>query len=231
MSRVTDGIGGKDLKRKVLDILRRQYLRDCLKEIILLPERQVINPLISFLLHSEPITRWRSVMCIGDVLNQFSFRDMEGVRVIMRRFMWSLNDESGGIGWGAPESMCVSIAKNEKIAGEYGHMVVTYVDPDGNYLEYEPLQRGLLWGVVYLAKARPELLQNAKPHLAKYLDSKDAHVRGFAAMTLKMIRIPELSDKLQALVADKSSFVTYEEDRIRTYTVGSKAAEALEDWK
>jgi hypothetical protein len=42
---------------------------------------------------------------MGEVMAHLADKDMESARVIMRRLMWSLNDESGGIGWGAPEAM------------------------------------------------------------------------------------------------------------------------------
>lgn len=223
----TDGSGGRNLKRIVLDILRSKYLGDCIKAIISLPERQAINPLISFLLHSEPVVRWRAVIAIGEVVSKLASRDAESARVIMRRFMWSLNDESGGIGWGAPESMCVSVAKSDIIALEYCPIIVSYLDIDGNYLEYEPLQRGLLWGINYLAQTQRDLVVTAKPHLTKYLDSKDSHVRGFATMAVRFLNVKDSLEKLRMLTSDESQFSTYEEDSIKTFTVGEKASEAI----
>ena len=75
----------------------------------------------------------------------------------MRRLMWNLNDESGGIGWRArPEAMGEIVARSERLADEYGHILISYLDPDGNYLEHPLLQRGLLWGIGRFAHARPE---------------------------------------------------------------------------
>jgi len=37
----------------------------------------------------------------------------------MRRLMWNLNDESGGIGWGNPEAMGEILACHEALANEY----------------------------------------------------------------------------------------------------------------
>ncbi len=90
----------------------------------------------------------------------FAEEDMESARVIMRRLMWSLNDESGGIGWGSPEAMGEIIASHDGLAKEYAHVLISYVWEEGNFLEYEPLQRG------------------AGPHLLPYLESTDAAVRG-----------------------------------------------------
>lgn len=228
MSNKPDAYGGRNLKRLVLDILGQQCWKDCAGRILSLPERQVINPLISLMLHNDSIIRWRAVIAIGEVVNKLVSRDMEGARIVMRRFMWSLNDESGGIGWGAPEAMCACIARNEKIADEFGHIVVSYLNPDGNYLEYEPLQRGLLWGIVHVAQTCPDVVNAAKPFLVSYLDSGDAHVRGLAVMALNLLGVKGSVERLSGLISDSSCFSTYVNDEIKTFTVGEKASEALE---
>lgn len=227
MSNESDRSGGRNLKRLTLDILRAQDRNNCAERILSLPERQVINALISLMLHPDQMVRWRSIMAIGEVVNQLANKDMEAARVIMRRFMWTLNDESGGIGWGAPEAMCACIGGNEKIASEFGHIVVSYLDREGNFLEYEPLQRGLLWGVSYLAQKRPKIVAEAGPHLVGYLDSEDAHVRGLTVMALKSLGVKESVGKLRDLVSDENLFSTYQEDQIKTFSVGEKACDAV----
>ncbi|HID31456.1 MAG TPA: HEAT repeat domain-containing protein, partial [Desulfobacterales bacterium] len=117
---------------------------------------------------------------MGAVVANLAEKDMESARVVMRRLMWSLNDESGGIGWGAPEAMGEIIASHEGLAKEYVSVLISYVREDGNFLEYEALQRGAIWGVGRVAQARPELVQNAVPHLVLFLESPDAAVRGLA---------------------------------------------------
>ena len=42
---------------------------------------------------------------MGVVVAGLAEHDMESARVVMRRLMWNLNDESGGIGWSSPEAM------------------------------------------------------------------------------------------------------------------------------
>jgi len=56
---------------------------------------------------------------------------MEAARIVMRRYIWSLNDESGGIGWGAPEAMAVGIYHHDGLCDEYLHMLISYMLPDG----------------------------------------------------------------------------------------------------
>ncbi|MBW2196206.1 MAG: HEAT repeat domain-containing protein, partial [Deltaproteobacteria bacterium] len=103
----------QNLKRKVLACLQSDNLDETLNELCQLPARQVINPLFSSLLSSKEQTKWRAVTAMGAVVANLAEQDMESARVIMRRLMWSLNDESGGIGWGAPEAMGEIIASHD----------------------------------------------------------------------------------------------------------------------
>ena len=63
---------------------------------------------------------------MGQVVSNLADTDMESARVIMRRLIWNLNDESGGIGWGSPEAMGDIMACHERLAGEYHRLLVSY---------------------------------------------------------------------------------------------------------
>ena len=57
------------------------------------------------MLDRDELIRWRAVSAMGIVTAALADARMDAARVIMRRMMWQLNDESGGIGWGIPEAM------------------------------------------------------------------------------------------------------------------------------
>jgi len=96
----------------------------------------VINPLFSFLYNNDEQVRWRTVTAFGAVVAKLADEDMEAARIIMRRLMWNLNDESGGIGWGSPEAMGETLARHEGLAKEYARILLSYARQDGNYLEH-----------------------------------------------------------------------------------------------
>ena len=54
---------------------------------------------------------------MGAVVANLAEKDMESARVVMRRLMWSLNDESGDIGWSRPEAMGEIIASHGDLQG------------------------------------------------------------------------------------------------------------------
>lgn len=218
---------GRQLKQKVLGLLKSQNLSRAMSELRLLPARRVINPLLSLFCHNDEEVRWRAITVAGEVVEHLAATDRESARVIMRRLLWSLNDESGGIGWGSPEAMGEIMARDEALAREYASIFISYMVEEGNFLEYEALQRGLLWGLVRLAQARPHLLEEAVGHLPRYLESRDAAVRGLAALAAGLLGAQELRPKLQALIGDQDEFLFYSRNELGRHSVDQMAREAL----
>jgi hypothetical protein len=218
---------GRELKRKVLGLLESDNFQEGLSELCRLPARKVINPLFSFLLSNDEQTRWRAITAMGAVVAHLATENMESARVIMRRLMWMLNDESGGIGWGAPEAMGEIIASHEGLAEEYVNVLASYVNEEGNFLEYEPLQRGAVWGVGRVAQVRPELVQDAVPHLLSSLKSPDAGIRGLAAWTLGLLGAEGARPQLEALLLDNTEISLYVDGRLVRRSLSDLAKEAL----
>lgn len=157
------------------------------------PRTQVINTLFMALCDTKQRVRWHAVSCLGWLVSTMAEEDIESARIIMRRFLWTLNDESGGIGWGAPEAMAEIMCRSEVLRQEYIHMLISYMQEDGdelfqdgNYLELPLLQRGLLWGIGTLCYAFPEEMRQRclESDIKKYLVSSDIEVRKLALWSL-----------------------------------------------
>jgi len=219
--------GVRDLKGKVLELIRSDNFDQRLNELCKLRARQVINPLFSFLCSSDEPIKWRAVTAMGAVVANLADEDMESARVIMRRLMWQLNDESGGIGWGCPEAMGEILARHERLAKEYAHILISYTRPEGNYLEHEVLQRGLLWGIGRLSQVRPELVKDAAQYIIPYLKSPNANVRGLAALIMGLLEVKEARPSLEQLTDDKAELKTYIDHRFIKNRVKELAEEAL----
>jgi hypothetical protein len=199
-----------------------------LHDIRRLPPRQVVNPLFSFLCSLDEPLKWRAITAMGKVISDLAGPDMESARVVMRRFIWQLNDESGGIGWGCPESMAEAMAQNKNLAEEFGCLLISYIQPDGNYLEHPVLQRGVLWGVGRFANRRPQCARHAAGHLVAYMESADPTLRGLAAWAAGPIAGRAMVSDLRKLIQDQGRLTLYRKGQIMTYTVGQLAQEALD---
>ena len=218
------------LHRKLHGLLEAEDFQDRLQTLFDVPLAKLLKPLLSALCSREEKIKWHAVTALGYRVAREASQDMEAGRNILRRLMWMLNEESGGIGWGVPEAMGEILFRHEGLAREFAPILVSYARPDGNYLEYEPLQAGVAWAIGRLGEGVPELLQslNAHRHLFPYLDSPDAAVRGMAAWALGRLGGERDLFRLQALFGDEGSCRLYESGRLLFRTVRSLAQEAVQ---
>ncbi|MFP4039262.1 MAG: DVU0298 family protein [Desulfosudaceae bacterium] len=185
------------------------------------PARRLINPLLSFLYDREARVKWHAVTAIGQLVAGLADRELESARVIMRRLMWNLNDESGGIGWGSPEAMADIMAGHQRLADEFHAILISYLDPGKNFLEHEGLQPGVLWGVGRLARSRNSYAAAAAPLLPPFLVSDKATVRGHAAWAAVALDSPALAALLAPLAEDRQEIDLYRNQRLERIAVGT----------
>ena len=219
--------GGRQLKKETLNLLRSPDFEAAVAELLQRPLRKVINPLFSFLCNGDATIRWRAIKAMGAVVKALWDEDKEDARIIMRRLMWTLNDESGGIGWGAAEAMGEIMAGQEDLAEEYASVLVSYMNEDGNFLEHEPLQPGVLWAVARLGRVRPDLVTSAKDHLSFYLESTAPAVRGYAIVLVGILKAEKLLPKVWSFLADESEISLNIDDVMVTKTVKELAEETI----
>ncbi len=115
------------------------------------------------------------------------------------------------------------MARHERLAGEYHNILVSYIMPDGNYLEHEILQRGVLWGVGRLAHARPQLVEDSVLFLLPYLESEDANLRGLAVWTAVLFDCKTTKMLLKRLENDQATLTIYINGKLEEFTVAQLA--------
>lgn len=220
-------MGARKLKKKIFGLLNDDPLEASLEKICRFPPRKAVNPLFSFFCHPDEQVRWRAVTAMGAVVAGLARDDMESARIVMRRLMWHLNDESGGIGWGAPEAMGEIMARHEGLAEEYASILASFINPKANFIEHEILQRGVLWGLGRLAYDRPKLLADSAEFLLPFMRSNDAFHRGLAAWVSGAIPSEITTPALQDLVADEARITIFIDMKLLETSVGELARHAL----
>ncbi|MFP4348771.1 MAG: DVU0298 family protein [Thermodesulfobacteriota bacterium] len=220
----------RQLKSRLYDHLKAKDFEPELREIRQYPLKQVVSPLFSYFYNADERVRWHAVTAMGAVVSDLAEGgNLEYARVVMRRMMWNLNDESGGIGWGSPEAMGEAMARNDTLAGEFGNIIVSYLMEEGNYLEHPMLQQGLLWGIGRLARARPERIPRAAPHLVPFLTSEDPVHRGLAAWAAGPLKDESINPLLKDLCNDNTDIKVYMDGELVDRTVASLAREAVNE--
>jgi hypothetical protein len=217
------------LKQRIFDLLKSPDFNQQLNSLKEFPFPKILNHLFAALCSEGEEIKWHAVTAVGFLVADLAERDLEGARNILRRMMWSLNEESGGIGWGLPEAMGEILARDENLAREFAAILVSYIQPEGNFLEFEPLQRGVLWAIGRLAESHPQILHplEADSYLLAFLSSPDAPARGYAILVLGRIGKKESLLGLEAYLHDETEIPFYENQEFKRVRISQLARKAL----
>ncbi|MDD2218505.1 MAG: HEAT repeat domain-containing protein [Desulfoplanes sp.] len=218
-------LSGRTVKKMVFAVLGAEDWEARLPELDSYPEEKVLGPLFSALCNSDPLIKWHAVTAFGRVVPSLAQRTMERARVLMRRFIWNLNDESGGIGWGAPEAMGEIMANDPQIAKEFHPILIHYIfdrkgKPD-NFLEHMPLRRGAYWGIGRLLQNCPEYAPKALPLLIKQLgQEKDPEIIGLVILALRYTKDLNAQSALTPFKNDTRVIQIYRDKKLQDITIG-----------
>lgn len=225
-------------KKHILALLASDTTTDHLKAILEYPASTSIHAFFAAICNSDSTLRWNGIRYFGPVMAKLSEDDLEAARVVMRRFLWSLNDESGGIGWGAPEAMAEVMVHAKQLRKEYLHMLVSYCQQDGeeqfqdgNFLELPQLQRGVLWGVCRLAQCDKNYFQkfDITIELNGYLETDDIEVRGLALKAIGYLGYGlRLRGALDKLTHDSGGYLYYKDGEFHQETISTQAVKLID---
>jgi len=154
------------IKSAVLSILEHQDFKENLQKIYELPSQKTINALFSFLSSADKSRKDKAVIAMGAVVSRIAETDLESARTVMRRLIWSLNEESGWIGWGSAEAMGEIMARNDVLAREYHNILISFVTEGENYLLFDKLREEVVRGLKRLSQVHPQYVQDVQ-HLLK----------------------------------------------------------------
>jgi HEAT repeat protein len=176
----------------------------------------VARALVSLLYDPDELVRWRAVSAIGHLAGAHP----EQVQPLVTRLLWSLNDESGGIGWMSAPALG-EIGRNAPALLRGCIRVVVH------FFEEPFVLPGVLWAVGRLAPAFPAETREVVPDIAERCSAADPAVRAHAAFALGALGDGRGRTALEALAADERPARVYLGDRLVTRQVREWAGEAL----
>lgn len=193
------------------------------------PVQPVMRALLAGLSRAQAQTRWRAVALLGPIAANLAASDTEAGREVVRRLRWSLNEESGAMGWGAAEAFGEILHHSPPLAAEFAGLLISYLAPCANRLDHPALLAGAVWGLGRLAEARPDLAGqcDAGAYLAELLDHPDPEVAGRAAWALGLLGRPAARAGLEALIGDPRRASFPRGGRLGSASLGELAKEAL----
>ncbi len=218
----------RQIKKKLAKLILTEDVEQLWLTLDGWPVKFAISPLLSLIYQVDEQIKYKAVVLMGRIMNKLASEDMEAARVVMRRILWSLNEESGGIGWGMPEALGEIMAMNRPLADEYGHMLVAYMREEC-YLEHLVMQRGLMWGLGRLAKVYPQKILDfhGDGYMQMYLESADLQVVGLACRNFGILKIQNATFWIKQFDDAEQEIRVFENGIFVDTTVGQLAREAV----
>ena len=188
--------------------------------------RRVLSFLTGLTYDPDPLICWRAVEALGRAAGFIAENDAEFVRNHVLRLLWLLNDESGGVGWRAPEAIGEILRAQPDRLSQFWPIVASFLD----MMEAEdirPFRPGMLWALGRLGQVRPEALRSALPWIIPCLDETDPQTRGMAAWCLGQLGETAPLAERPVLLEDETPVTLYSGGRLVQTSVARLAGQAL----
>lgn len=185
-------------------------------------DRQVLRPLVGLLYDADPVKCWRAVVALGEAAHRINDPDPERIRLIIRQQFWAMNDESGDVGWYAPQAIAELCVRVPQLIIEYGHRLVPF------FVE-EPFEIGAHWGVARIAEFQPKIFIPFRAKLIRSLQETEPAIRYHALRALDMIDGEDAAAAARDLVDDSAEVPVFdiEHGDFEVATVGELARRIL----
>jgi hypothetical protein len=123
--------------------------------------------------------RWAAIETVSKfVQTWWESGKEEKVRQYIRTLFWSISDESGGIGWSAPQLIAEIIIHIPALIDPYGSMMIAHS------IEEPPLIKGCLWGAGRLGKSVIETVDFFREKVLAVFGMDDDEILGLASWAM-----------------------------------------------
>jgi hypothetical protein len=199
-----ENLKGRQLKTAVRDALTNEDWQTIIYTLIEEYGTKLTSALFSASYDNEAIIKWRSVSSFGLLAKWLDKNDSVKNRIIMRRCVWMLTEESGGIPWNVPAIMGEIMANSKEMAEDYINILFSYIDekeegPE-NFLEYTPLRKSVYWGLMRVSQVFPDLIQNHKELIRKRVVEEDEdEILFYLSIIIKNSKLTEFEDHIETI--------------------------------
>ena len=188
--------------------------------------KQVLGTLVSLTFDPDPEIGWRAVEAMGLSAARIAEHHPDHVREHLRRLLWLLSEESGGVCWRSPEAMAEIIRQRPALCADYIPIVVSLILS----MEPEDLDRfraGTLWATGRLGALAGDHVTAVLSAVTAALDDRDPQVRGMAIWALMGVGQTAPLAGRPDLLTDAGSVDLYEDGMLRRTSVRRLTRRAL----
>ncbi len=202
----------RSIKSDVKGLLERYDLKSIIE--LAMDNPRIVSALISMSYDKNSLLTWRAMEAMGLVVAAISKNSPEQAGEIVRRLLWSITEESGGIGWTAIEMLAEIVVNDPE---RYRNLVALLME----FYDEEIFKDGVLYAIGRIGGRRPELLVDYSDKIegiiSDGMSSKYPRVRGLALIAYNRLRdrLQNIDHKqINRLKKDESTFNVYEKGRL-----------------
>ena len=140
-----------------------------------LKSRKAMSLLVRLAYDKETLAGWRAIKAAGLVAKALAKTDHEFLRITVRKLLWSLSDESGGIGWSAPELLGEIVSSDPAGFADIVPLIAEVYD-----IEEETFRPGVVYALTRIAETSPELAACHQKIIIRSLVDKNSLMKIYA---------------------------------------------------
>jgi|YelNatPaOPRAMG01_1025707.scaffolds.fasta_scaffold01730_5 hypothetical protein len=158
--------------------------------------------LISLSYTADNYVRLKVIKATGYVVSIIADSELDFVHTIITNLLWSLNDDSGSVGWSSPELLGEIITQKIELFKEYIPILISMLNIKETF--FRP---GVLWAMGKIATKEPSHIKPYAPYINMYLSDPVAETRGYAVWCLTQIGVPVPEEHQKHLLNDFSEIL------------------------
>ncbi len=197
-----------------------------------LQSRKVLSVLVRLAYDKTSLTGWRAIKAIGHVASLYVRNNYDFLRDTIRKLLWSLSDESGGIGWSAPEILGEIVCADPKKLADIIPLIAEVYS-----VEEKVFRPGVLYALKRIGETCPESIEPFQEIVLSGLSEKDPLARVYALELLAMLRnkldsavLGKARQQVAGLGQDRAEVWIYKDDGFVGLEVGELASSVIKQF-
>jgi len=211
----------RSIKEQVEDLLRKRDFNPLLE--LCERDKRFWQEVRFRLYEIDESLRWPAIETAARRMQRlWNSGNEEKVRIYIRTLFWSMTDESGGIGWSAPQTIAEIIVNIPEIINPYGSMMIAHS------IEEPPLMKGGAWGIGRLGRNIADSVESFKEKVLAVFQAKDSETLGLLAWAMGRTGFPPAIPFLEKLLQRQEPVTIYIDGLFVQKPLKQWAEEAIE---
>lgn len=184
-------------------------------------DRRTFGKLVALAYNKDDLLCWRAIEAMGAAAGAVAPENQTAVRNVVQRILWSAREESGGMGWSAPELLAEIAIAAPRYFPDIPPIIISLHSED----EEKVFLKGVLRAIGRMGEAGITDIADSSVVVRESLAHEDPTVRGLAVWAALHAGV-KAEDAISALASDEGELSIYEDGELVLTTVGAIAREA-----